>query len=75
MKFINWLKQQKNFWKWLKAAGIRAVKTFAQTAASLVTVGAVVSDIDWAMVLSAATVACVYSILTSLAGLPEVKGM
>ena len=59
--------------KWLKAAGIRAVKTFAQTAASLITVGAVLSEINWAMVLSASAVAFIYSILTSLAGLPEIK--
>lgn len=59
--------------KWLKAAGIRAVKTFAQTAASLVTVGAVISDINWSMVLSASAVAFIYSVLTSLAGLPEIK--
>lgn len=59
--------------KWLKAAGIRAVKTFAQTAASLITVGAVLSEINWAVVLSASAVAFIYSILTSLAGLPEIK--
>ena len=59
--------------KWLKAAAVRAVKTFAQTAASLVTVGAVISDIDWSMVLSASAVAFIYSALTSLAGLPEIK--
>ena len=57
--------------KWLKAALVRAVKTFAQTAASLLTVGALISEINWAMVFSAATVAFIYSILTSLAGLPE----
>ena len=59
--------------KWLKAAGIRAVKTFAQTAASLITVGAVLSEINWAVVLSASAVAFIYSVLTSLAGLPEIK--
>lgn len=57
--------------KWIKAALIRATKTFAQTAASLVTVGAVLTDIDWVMVASASCVAFIYSILTSLAGLPE----
>ena len=72
-KFITWLKGQKKAIKWLKAAGIRAVKTFAQTAASLVTVGALLSDINWTMVLSASAVAFIYSILTSLAGLPEIK--
>ena len=59
--------------KWLKAAGIRAVKTFAQTAASLITVGAVISDVNWTMVLSASSVAFIYSVLTSFAGLPEIK--
>lgn len=59
--------------KWLKAAAVRAVKTFAQTAASLVTVGAVISDIDWLTVISASAVAFIYSALTSLAGLPEIK--
>ena len=62
-----------NLKTWFKAAGIRAVKTFAQTAASLVTVGAILSETDWKMVLSAATVAAIYSILTSVAGLPEVN--
>lgn len=59
--------------KWLKAALIRAIKTFAQTGASLITVGAVLSEIDWVMIASASAVAFIYSILTSLAGLPEVK--
>ena len=59
--------------KWLKAAGVRAIKTMAQTALSLVSVGAVISDIDWLMVGSASLVAGVYSLLTSLAGLPEVR--
>ncbi len=59
--------------KWAKAAGIRAVKTFAQTAASLITVGAVISEVNWTMVISTAMVAFIYSVLTSLAGLPEIK--
>lgn len=62
-----------DFLKWLKAAGIRAIKTFAQTAASLITVGALVSEIQWGMVFSAAAVAAVYSLLTSIAGLPELE--
>lgn len=61
-------------WKtWVKAALIRAVKTIAQTAASLIGVGAVMSDIDWMMVASASCLAGVLSLLTSLAGLPECK--
>lgn len=59
--------------KWAHAAGIRAVKTMAQTALSLITVGQVAAEVDWAMVLSAAAVAGVYSMLTSIAGLPELK--
>ena len=72
-KLIEWYKRQEKLRKWLKAAGIRAIKTFAQTAASLVTVGALISEINWIMVLSASAVAFIYSILTSLAGLPEIK--
>ena len=60
-----------NWMKWIRAAGIRALKTFAQTAASLITVGALISEVQWKMVFSAAAVAAVYSLLTSLAGLPE----
>lgn len=61
-------------WKlWIKAAIVRAVKTVAQTAASLIGVGAVMADIDWIMVGSASLLAGILSILTSVAGLPEVK--
>ena len=62
-------------WKtWLKAALIRAVKTFAQTAVSMIAVGAAFSEIDWLRVLSVSGVAFVLSILTSLAtGLPETE--
>lgn len=63
----------KNFKTWIKAAGIRAIRTFAQTAASLVTVGALMSEVSWGVVFSAAAVAGIYSLLTSVAGLPEVK--
>lgn len=59
--------------RWFKAAAVRAVKTMAQTALSLVTVGAVMSDVDWAMVASASAVSGIASILTSVAGLPEVS--
>lgn len=58
---------------WVKAAGIRALKTVAQTAASLVAVGAVMADVDWLMVGSASLLAGILSVLTSIAGLPEVK--
>lgn len=59
--------------KWLKAAGIRALRTFAQAFASFITVGAAISDINWAYAASCAVVAGVYSLVTSIAGLPEVK--
>lgn len=61
------------FVDWIKAAGIRAVKTVAQTALSLISVGAVMSEIDWGMVASASVVAGIYSLLTSVAGLPELN--
>lgn len=60
--------------KWLKAAGIRAVKTMAQTAVAVIGTGAVLSAVDWKMVLSASIVASIVSILTSVAGIPEVEG-
>ena len=63
----------KNWKIWIKAAAVRAVKTVAQTAVSLIGVGAVMSDIDWLMVGSASLLAGILSILTSVAGLPEVK--
>ncbi len=60
-------------WKeWVKAAGIRAVKTMAQAACSFITVGMTVSEINWEYVASVTVVAGVYSIVTSLVGLPEV---
>lgn len=59
--------------KWMKAAGIRAVKTMAQTAVAVIGTAAVVSAVDWKMTVSAAVVAGVVSVLTSIAGLPEVK--
>lgn len=58
--------------EWWKAAGIRAVKTFAQTALSMLTIGQAFIDVNWINVLSVAGVAAVYSLLTSIAGLPEV---
>lgn len=59
--------------KWLKAAGIRALKTFCQTAVSMLTVGQAVIDVNWINVLSVSGVAAVISLLTSVAGLPEVE--
>jgi biotin transporter BioY len=59
---------------WLIAAGVRAIKTMAQTAVSIISVGTVMQDVDWMMVGSAALLSGVLSILTSIAGLPEVAG-
>lgn len=57
---------------WLKCAGIRALKTMAQTAVASIGTSALISDINWLAVLSASVVAGVLSLLTSVAGLPEV---
>lgn len=59
--------------KWLKAAVVRAVKTVAQTAVATIGTAAVLSSVDWVMVVSASVLAGVLSLLTSIAGLPEVK--
>ena len=62
-------------WKmWFKAAGIRAVKTVAQTAIATIGTAAVMGDVNWFMVGSAAILSGILSLLTSVAGLPELKG-
>lgn len=58
--------------EWVRAAAIRAIKTMAQTAIATIGTSAVISDIDWKLVLSASAVAGILSVLTSIAGLPEV---
>ena len=58
--------------EWLKAAAVRAVKTMAQAAIAMIGTSAAMADIDWKLVLSASIVAGILSVLTSLAGLPEV---
>ena len=59
--------------KWAKAAGIRAIKTVAQTAAATIATAAVMSEVNWVMVGSASLLAGILSLLTSVAGLPEVE--
>lgn len=63
----------KNFKAWIKAAGIRAIKTVAQTAVATIGTSAVISAVDWKIVVSASLLAGALSILTSVAGLPEVE--
>lgn len=59
--------------KWCKAAGVRAVKTVAQTAVATIGTAAVMASVDWKMVVSASALAGIISLLTSVAGIPEVK--
>ena len=64
----------KEYWiKWLKASAIRAVKTFAQTAVSLITVGQIITDLNWMEIIGVSATSAVVSMLTSLAGIPEVQ--
>lgn len=60
--------------KWVKAATVRAIKTIAQTAVAVIGTSTVVATVDWKLVVSSAVVAGVVSVLTSVAGIPEVEG-
>ena len=59
--------------KWIKAAGVRAVKPMAQIAVSLITVGNLITELDWVSIIGISATAGVVSMLTSVAGLPEVE--
>lgn len=59
--------------RWVKAAIVRTIRTFFQSFAGLITVGALLSDLDWKYMLSVSAVSAIYTIATALAGLPEVK--
>ena len=62
-----------NFVDWIKAAGVRAIKTVAQTAAATIGTSAVLSEVNWVAVASASILAGLLSLLTSVAGLPELE--
>ena len=64
---------RKNFREWLKAASIRAIKTIAQTAIALIPAGVSFNEVSWLVVISTSLLAGLLSILTSVAGIPEVK--
>ena len=68
------MNKRASYWKsWIKAAGVRAIKTVAQTAVATIGSSVVLGEVNWGMVASAAALAGILSLLTSVAGLPEVQ--
>lgn len=68
------MKKTKEYWiNWAKAAGVRAIKTVAQSAVAAIGASAMLSEVDWLVVVSTAVLAGVVSLLTSVAGLPEIN--
>lgn len=72
-KGCSFFRREKEMKQWIKAAGIRAIKTVAQTAVAMIGTSVVISEVDWVMVASASVLSGVLSLLTSVAGLPELK--
>ena len=68
------MRNDNKYVKWIKAAGVRALKTVAQTAVATIGVSALMSEVNWLAVASASLLAGILSLLTSLAGLPELEG-
>ncbi len=67
--------QNRKWSQWAKAAGIRAMKTIAQSAVAMIPAAATITAVDWKVVVGTAALAGVVSVLTSIAGLPEVEGV
>lgn len=70
-KFLRYKNMSKRAKKWLRASAVRAVKTIAQTAVATIGISAMITDVDWLAILSASALSGLLSILTSIAGLPE----
>ncbi len=64
---------KEKFFKWIKAAGIRAIKTVAETAAATIGTSAIISQVDWKLVVSASLLSGILSLLISVKGLPEIS--